>query len=385
MQSRKHSLTLAKQFRTCPPMHVREDPAHRHEYERHLAVCPYCSGPNTGERDAWEALAGHLAALSGEGREASAAEAVAPGQLRCIRDDRAVWQEDLYFTPPVVLVLQTAAGTSEDLLVAQTYPDIALAGPGDLILTSQHTPVGDLVVECWNVYTLKASDLGKALGSVDSEIMSAVRSLAEDPGACPSWAMAPRPLTKQDPRIHFRKLESEVGRVFSSKSVSRAMFHWGSPGLKLVYDSPDALRGAIRKIIPGAHWKQPCLSREEVLTMLELPTERLPLAADTASVERISVNLVRLRAGEVISVEPSFLEICGQSGSLVVSGRVCGLPPMVQHPEFICFLDPEGMRPLRPVRQEWRASTGDFVVAFDFEADAPWRLKAALLFESTEA
>jgi hypothetical protein len=267
--------------------------------------------------------------------------------------------------------------------VAQTYFDLSMAGPGDLILTERQTPVGDLFVETWNTYTLKATDLGASPGSIDPGITIGVKMLQEDPHAYPDWAMIPRPFADQDPRIYFRELEVEVGYTFSSSSVSRLMSELESP-VRLAYDSAQDLQGAIRRVIPGADWKRPCLSREEVLALLELPPERLPLAADERAVERFSVNGIRLKGGEVASIEPFPMEIHGQSGSLILSGRVRGLPVALKHSEFICFLDLKGIGALSPARYEWKEQTGDFLIEFQMQEDVPWRLKAAVLFESAE-
>jgi hypothetical protein len=379
MQSRRFSLTLAKQFRTCPPPAVRDDPNQRQEYEEHLAVCPYCSAPDTAEREAWEMLGRHLEQLTPAIGQTM--EKVMPGQLRFVRHDLACWRARLFYTPPLVVVIDNVHAVSDDILVAQTYFDLSMAGPGDLILTDRQTPVGDLFVETWNVYTLKAADLGASPGAIDSGIMSAIKQLQENPDAYPDWAMIPRPFSDQDPRIYFRELEVEVGYVFSSPSVSRLMTELETPVLKLVHESTDALQGTIRKVVPGVCWKRPCPTREEVLALLELPTESLPLAADESVIERFSANGVRLKGGEVASIEPFPVEIHGQSGSLVLSGRVRGLPRGLKRSEFISFLDLKGMGALSPVRYEWKESTGDFLIEFDLQTEAPWRLKVAVLFE----
>ena len=380
MHSRKLSLTVAKQVRTCPPPAVRHDPKQRQEYERHLSICPYCSDPNTAERGAWETLARSLGDLS-KGTGEPSADKIAAGQLRFIRHGMVGWRDALFYNPPMVLVIETTQAISDDVLVSQTYFDISLAGPGDLILTEQQTPVGDLFVEPWNTYTLKGADLGEGLGCVDTEIIDAVKSLEMNPGAYPDWAMLPRPFADHDPRIYFRELEVEVGYAFSSQSVSELMTELEASPVRLVYDSARGLQETMCKTVPGTRWKRPPLSREEVLALAELPMERLPLAAARLNGQRTSANLIRIEGGRVTAIDPITLEIYGQSDAFSLSGRVVNLPGDLKDSRFICFLDPEGGEPLAPVRQEWDEATGDFLIEFDCSEDVRWRLKAAVVFQ----
>lgn len=380
MNSRNHSLTLAKQARTCPPPAVRDDPKQRHEYDRHLSICPYCSDPDTAERGAWETLARHLGDLS-KGTGEPSADKIAAGQLRFIRHGMVGWRDGLFYNPPLVLVIETTQEISDDVLVSQTYFDISLAGPGDLILTDQQTPVGDLFVEPWNTYTLKGADLGEVLDCVDPELIDAVKSLEMNPDAYPDWAMLPRPFADHDPRIYFRELEVEVGYAFSSRSVSELLTELEASPVRLVYDSARGLQEAMRKTVPGTRWKRPPLSREEVLALAELPMERLPLAAARWKGQRTSANLIRMEGGRVTAIDPVTLEIHGQSGALNLSGRISDLPGNLTNSRFICFLDPEAGEPLAPVRQEWDEATGDFLIEFDHSEDVRWRLKAAVVFQ----
>jgi len=379
MQNRKFSFILAKQMRTCPPPAVRDDPNQRQEYDKHLAICPYCSDPDTAEREAWEILGRHLKQLSAA-RERPM-EKVIPGQLRFVRHDLAGWRDRLFYNPPLVLVLQNVRAVADDVLVAQTYFDLSMAGPGDLILTERQTPVGGLFVETWNAYTLKATDLGASPGSIDAGITIEVKILQEDPDDYPDWAMIPRPFVDHDPRIYFRELEVEVGYAFSSRSVSKLMAELEAPPLRLVYDSARGLQEAMRKTVPGTRWKRPPLSREEVLALAELPIERLPLAAAPWKGQSTSANLIRMEGGRVTAIDPIALEIHGQSGALSLSGRVVDLPGDLKDSRFICLLDLEGRQPLAPVRDEWDEATGDFLVDFCYSEDVEWRLKAAVVFE----
>jgi hypothetical protein len=291
------------------------------------------------------------------------------------------WRDGLFYNPPLVLVLETTQEISNEVLVSQTYFDISLAGPGDLILTDQQTPVGDLFVEPWNTYTLRGADLGEVLGCVDTELIDAVKSLEKNLGAHPDWAMLPRPFGDHDPRIYFRELEVEVGYAFSSRSVAELLTELEASPVRLVYDSARGLQEAMRKTVPGTRWKRPHLSREEVLALAELPMERLPLAAARWKGQSTSANLIRIEGGRVTAIDPITLEIHGQSDALSLSGRVVDLPGDVKDSRFICFLDVEGGKPLAPVRQEWDEATGDFLIEFDHSEDVRWRLKAAVVFQ----
>lgn len=381
MYSRKLALTLAKQYRTCPPPVVRDDPSQRLEYERHLAICPYCSMQKKEEHEAWIALSRELENLFEGEKEHEQVEKVNPGQFRFLRKDLSRWREGLFYNPPMVLVLENTSVISDDLLVSQACHDISLAGPGDLILRDHQTPVGDLFLESWNIYTLKAADLGKNLGCVPPEIINAVKSLEKEPDAYPDWAILPRPFTVNDPRIYFRELEVEVGYTFAVRSVSGLMEEAEAPRLRLAYTSAKAVRDAVHKIVPGTRWQREPMTREEALALAELPPENLLLAANDKAAERTSANLIRIEAGKVKSIEPLPMEIYGQSGTLTISSRIFELPEDLNNTYLISFLDLEGSNPRSPVRHEWKEETGDFMIEFQSQEDAKWSLKMAVLFE----
>lgn len=122
---------------------------------------------------------------------------------------------DIFYNPPLVLVLEDVGEISDDLWVAQTYHDIYLAGPGDLILSAEQTGTDELFVECWNTYRLNTKDLDPPLGQISLDIMEAIEILREDSDAYPVWAFQTKPLTNHDVRIYFRELEAEVARIFS--------------------------------------------------------------------------------------------------------------------------------------------------------------------------
>ena len=144
-----------------------------------------------------------------------------------------------------------------------------MAAPGDLIVTADDSSLGPLFVECWNTYTLKENLLGSPLDTVPERVMDAVLEYENQPEFCPEWAMLPRPLAENDPRIFFRELELEVAYTFSSQadsakvadattagSVSQIMEAFEAPALKQLCSSPARLQEMIRTAVPGTHWKK---------------------------------------------------------------------------------------------------------------------------------
>lgn len=381
MHSRKLALSLAKQYRTCPPARVREDSSHGEEYARHLAQCPYCQAESAEEREAWNGLSQSLWTCFGSSLSSFGEKGIGPGQLRFLRKELAGWLDGFYYNPPMVIVMEVTRAVSDDLLVCQTYHDTALAGPGDLVLEDPDTGLGDLFLESWNIYTLKASDLGPWVGEVPPETVSAVRALGEDPNLYPGWAVMPRPISGHDPRRYFRQLEVEVGYFFASASVAQLMDELGGQGLRLVYSSAGELSEAVEKAMPGTCWPFRPRTREEALAMAELPLEELPLAAEDRELETGTATLFMLRQGAVTGVKPLVLQVYGRSGGLKISGRISGLPKGVFGSDLVCLLDVGKESPLVPTRYEWREETGDFLAEFEAGEGTRGRLRAAVLCE----
>lgn len=384
MYSRKIALSLAKQYRKCPPPGIMTDPSQQRAWKNHRAVCPYCSGMNTESRDAWGTLVHEMERMqpSIEKSDPDTGKPVRPGQFRFVRSDAGVWRENYFYTPPMVLITRRLTSIPGTVLAAQTYHDIQMAAPGDLIVTADDSALGPLFVECWNTYALKEDFLGPSLDTVPARVMDAVPACGNQPGFLPEWAMLPRPLAENDPRIFFRELELEVADTFSSQSVSLLMKVFEAPALKQLCNSPARLQEMIRTAVPGTHWEKLPLSPEEACAMAELPVERLPLAAEDPITHKTTANLIRMEAGRVKSVTPVAMELHGQSGGLTLSGRIHGLPEDFDHSHFICFLKPKGRTPISPARCEWKEATGDFIIEFLYMEDIAWRLKAAVVIET---
>ena len=201
MYSRKLALSLAKQYRTCPPNKIRTDSYHKESLKRHLELCPYCSTQQMQDPDPWEKLTSKLQKIHSITRPPNIDRQIIEGQLRPVFSALGRWRDGYFYNPPLVLVLETRRTISDDVLVAQTYHDIYLAGPGDLILTDERSSVGPLFVESWNTYTLKAGNLESSLELLPVEIVTAVKALEKNPEAYPAWAMHPRSFTQNDSRI----------------------------------------------------------------------------------------------------------------------------------------------------------------------------------------
>lgn len=186
---------------------------YKNDIQRHKAICPYCSIHVREEQKSW----GKLAMLMQDTFAADASllphhdDNISPGQLRYIKAEMGRWHEGYFYNPPLVLVLESL---SENVRVAQTYHDIYLAGPGDLILSEEQTAAVPLFVECWNIYWINAAHLDAPTGKSDAEIAALVEVLAQHPLAYPGWALQPKPFAEQDARIYFRELEVQVADVF---------------------------------------------------------------------------------------------------------------------------------------------------------------------------
>ena len=187
-------------------------------------------------RAAWDTLAQEMERMhpSVEKPKLDDGRPLRPGQFRFVRPDAGVWRENYFYTPPMVFIIKRILAVPGAILAAQTYHDIQMAAPGDLILTADDSSLGPLFVECWNTYTLKETLLGPPLDTVPERVVDAVLEYENHPEFCPEWGMLPRPLAENDPRIFFRELELEVAYTFSSQSVSQIMEVFEAPALKLL-------------------------------------------------------------------------------------------------------------------------------------------------------
>ncbi len=383
MYSRKIALSLAKQYRKCPPLPIMADPSREQAWINHLAICPYCSGKDHGSRTEVHTSAHHMKRTypSGDTSKMDREWPVRPGQVRFARADPGVWRENYFYTPPMVLIIKRTISIPGAVLVVQIYHDIQMAAPGDLIVTADDSPLGPLFVECWNTYTLKESLLGPSLDTLPERVMDVALKCRKQPEFCPQWGILPRPLVENDPRIFFRELELEVAHTFASQSVSPLMEAFEMPPSEPLFSSPARIQEMIRAAVPGTGWKRLPLSPEEAFGMAELPVENLPLAAKDKIANMTTANLIRIEAGKVKSINAVVMELYVRSGGLILSGRINDLPEDFNHSRLICFLEPEGRPPVSPLRCEWKEKTGDFIIEFSYLEDIPWHLKAVVVFD----
>jgi len=388
MYSRKLALSLAKQYRTCPPKEIREKSSNLGNLDQHLAICPYCSTQGPKGPDPWENLYAKLHEVYSAYSSSRKEGPVLAGQLRPVRPDRGRWRDGYFYNPPFVLVLTDAGSVSDYILVAQTYHDIHLAGPGDLILTEEQISIGPLFVEPWNTYTLKAASLGPPLCQVSHEITGAVKALENDPEAYPAWAMTLKPLTEHDARIYFRELEVEVGYTFSIEAVEELVSMLESPGLELVYSSEGELRHSMREIVPGIRWPKQVDTTEMILATARFPTAQLRLAANDTDQAKSTTNLVGVEQGKIKRLEPVPMVIYGsgldRSDHFTIDGRVLEIPAGLSGSRFVCFLLPEHVAPIAPEDCQWDENTGSFLACFEGVRELEGKLAAAVVFSLSE-
>ena len=350
MESKKRSLSFAKQYRLCPPPHVKMDPLYAAEIKNHHSLCPYCSDQMASEMVSWEALAMRLKsildsslladAIPGPHGSVKGNQGLEEGSVCSVRQNLGRWQEGYFYNPPTVLVLETTAAISDEVLVAQTYHDITLAGPGDLILESNRSPCGKFFVEAWNTYTLRSRDLAPAVARVNEGVVEAVKALQEDASVYPGWAVCPEHMEEHDARIYFREMEVEVGYTFSSEAAAGLMEEIKRPSLRLVHGTIEDTVEEIRHMTRDIQWPVEPQSIEQALATARFPPDRYAMAAASADRELLSANLVTLRSGKVGGIAPlegEIFERHEETEGLVIGGRLF-TPQGIEILEVLCFL-----------------------------------------------
>ncbi|MBN1106432.1 MAG: hypothetical protein JXL84_23715 [Deltaproteobacteria bacterium] len=334
----------------------------------------------------WDTLARRINSMVGqahpEGREAPPAE----GSICLVKQERGRWKDGYFYNPPAVLVLERSESLSDAVLVAQTYHDVTLAGPGDLILPKDRSPLGEMFVEAWNTYTLRLRDLTPSPWRVEQSVLQALKTLESDPAAYPEWALHPRPMDSEDPRIYFREMEVEVGYVFSSVAASGLIDELEGGFPRLAYSTLGEAVNDIREKAPGIRWLREPVSIEQALATALFPPERYALAAASEDRDVSHANLVTVRSGRVIRIEPIEAEVFErfeESGGLVIGG--CLSPPPDQEIlEVLCFLqtrDGDFVSPEKAVCDEKGHFRARFPGSFMDESE----LYVAAIREATDA
>lgn len=269
--TRKQALALAKQLRTCPPLSIKQSDHHAEQIDAHNRICPFCTTFLKDEIEAWDDFVQHLESDFSAALETPPA---APGQIRKLDPDLGCWKNNYYYTPPDVLILSV---DGRIITVAQIWPDITLAGPGDLAVPKNlmHGQ-SELFVESWNIYAVDQSFLGPCTGTVENRVVEAVLQMNEAPDVLPSWAIVPIPLKENDPRQFFRELEIETGYTFASMAVPLLVTHVEKE------TKPDTLESMITRIknkIPDIDWDWVPQSIDACLAALRFPDHALPMNA----------------------------------------------------------------------------------------------------------
>ena len=385
MHSRKLALSLAKQLRTCPPPYIRKSTSHAAFVQQHIALCPYCSSGLEEDEVLWDILAKRIVEPSTVPRADPYETAVSTGQLRNIRMDLGAWRDGFFYTPPCILVLDADNAIPGGIAVAQTYSDISLAAPGDLILSAEQTGADGLFVECWNRYTLTDEYLDAVVGQVDSEVVQAATAIEKDPSALPGWAALPKPIAENDPRTYFRELEVEVGYTFASRAVGELLSILEEPGVHLAYSSPVKTQEAIRKILPGVSWPRKPGTNEEALLTVILPSEQYRKAASSDDSHTAQINIVVLEDGLIKYMSATPTEIAFRRlphGKIALSGKIQDMPPEYNDAELLCCLSTiDSLEIITPGEVDWDEKEGLFYAEFDVSESMEFIPYIAVVFQ----
>ncbi|MBW1700388.1 MAG: hypothetical protein JRK26_26840 [Deltaproteobacteria bacterium] len=384
MYSRKQAFSMAKQYRRCPPPQVLKDPSQKVNLNRHFAVCPYCSKEKETDLFLWDELTARLREMAAPGpagmKQTIAVEA---GQLRYIRSDYARWREGYYYTPPCVLVLEIQSEVSDEITVAQTYWDIGLAGPGDLILTKKQTRFEDLFIECWNTYVLRAADMDHPIGHISDEALEAVKQMAHQTEFAPQWAVRPKPFSgENDIRLFFRELEVEVAFTFSSRAAASILHELSRP--RLIYSYPKEVQNDIRKKYPATSWPADPPTVESALVVAQLPSEAYAMAAAVDDEYKIQVKLFALHMGRIASIDVVSGTLFHRKHTvegIEFAGRIDKLPKEVSDSSLWCYLYSEKAGYVLPEKVAWDEEK--LVFEMNFKTDEPAAdLYVALIYDA---
>ncbi len=274
MYTRKMALTFARRFRTCPGPEILQKTEYEMQIQHHFSICPYCAMEEPEADLYFQILAKKLDRLPGDG-----STCVSVGDIRPVKSEYGIWHDGFYYHPPTILVVDILEDLPHNVLVAQIYDDLLLAGEGDLIVCDAKTGAGDLFIECWNMYMLAEKCLGPSTANLDHEIVAAVKAMVGLPENVPEWAPLCVPMTEHDPRIYFRELEIKVGLIMSDRAAGRAGGYSEDPDKSLDLMPPEILQLNLRRCHSGITWQTPPETVSQVLALARLPESELPLAA----------------------------------------------------------------------------------------------------------
>lgn len=364
MYTRKQALAIAKQFRTCPPPFIREHPDFKTENENHLKICPFCAtGSPHGVQELQELSENFRTQFMTDNEQGN----ILPGQIHQVRPELGCWRDDLYYNPPLVLVVNDMDGMEQAVHVAQVWQDLALASPGDLIPPPELiTGFDEIFIETWNMYTLQKSDLGICLGKVDSQVVTEALKMKETPDYLPEISRRPMPLTPEDPRRYFHQVEIETGYTFAAMAADALMDNVVKSGALTL--SLDRLVKSIKKYMPAIDWYWVPDTVDECLAAIKFPTESLALQAAEADHKTIHAIYLQLKNGKFNQISPIeciIHHVETKVDSYTISGDIPGLPDNLNPDAFQCHIKNPEKKFLFQGRIFWDNEGKHFMAEFD--------------------
>jgi hypothetical protein len=336
MYTRKTALALAIQARTCPPPHILDDPDHARDIARHLAVCPFCSTRRSGELDACRYLG---RSLEKQIPRSSRPLPIQPRQIWQIDPALAGWRDRFYYSSPAVVVVIPPEPDIPGLLAAQIWHDLYLAGPGDLVVTPEDSPMDKRIfIETWNLYTLDPAYLTRYLGRIPAGTTADILKMNENPDHLPDNAMVLLPLEENDPRHAFRKIEIETGYTFAGSSAKDLIQTYTG-------DTLSDLEKQIQTLVPGTTFSWTPRTMKECFALLEFPAEFLSLAAADDDHEKIVATHFHLTPDPeqnlVTRITPFYCVIYNETNTAdgyTVSGTLADMKFDLGKTRFSCHL-----------------------------------------------
>jgi len=369
MYTRKQALAHAKQLRTCPPPIIQGNIKHSKENKRHIDICPFCSTDLKNEVTAWLTLSENFKKTFKKSDSETHYSDINVGQIRIIKEALGCWRDDYYYNVPIVVIIDDQSDIDDEILVAQTWHDIYLASPGDLVLPENLMEGFDgLFIETWNVYTLKKKYLGDCLGEVSKEVVGHVLTMNKQPDFLPAWAQQPMPLIKDDPREYFHQLEIETGFTFSVQAVNELMEHDARSLYDDIADSVDILIDIIKKKIHSVEWAWKPNTIEECLSTIRFAPETIILSAASGDQKEIIATYVSLKNGTVETFEPIECIIHYEkptTDSYTISGEIPGLSVNLAAESFQCYIENKEQKSLFLGDWSWDNKGKNFLAHFN--------------------
>lgn len=383
MNRRQQALALARRFRTCPTPDATGLPATHPRMAAHRRRCPLCA--EVGVEDAWQPIARRVAELVA-GKKDGAIPDLAPGHLVAVKPERARWIGDLFYHPPLVVVLAGCPTLPEAVQVAQVYDDTLLAGPEDLIIEDPQSPFGPFFIECWNRYTLRRQDLGPPLIKLSARHLEAAIAMARDPSAAPLWAPLPVPISDEtDPRLAFRRLEVEVGYVFAGEAAGELMAGIGPADFPLA--PAREITEDLSRLIPGIRWHGRPGASDEILSTAVLPDGFYPLAAagEGFAILGRRIDLERGRPARIFPIVPRVDHVAPLGEALVgVSGRIDPPPDEACPSRLLATYSLPGQAPAVCPTVNWDPVSGLFYAEAPVGEIRRLRIEVTLMVEAPD-